>query len=109
MKVRLKLDVIEELMLKNGIFSWSELSRKIGVDESTISLIRRGKREVGPRVRKRILDYFKVSPEEVFYFAPEITKCQEGCFQATESNLGAHRRPRHPRSDSCPQGHRDDY
>jgi len=111
MKVRLKLDAIKQLMLKNGIFSWSELARRVGVDESTISLIRRGKREVGPKVRKLILDYFQVSPEEVFYFAPEITKCQEMCVWATKSNhkdagqnnLGALHHPHHSRGNSRPQ------
>lgn len=63
--------IIREMQRRN-ITSINELARNIGISESMMHLLMRGKRNPGPRVIGLMLDFFGVNYEKIF--AESLTK-----------------------------------
>ena len=55
---------LRELRIKTGL-SIKELSEKIGIDKSSLSLMERGERPLNPRTLKKFCDFYNVKPNEL--------------------------------------------
>lgn len=62
----LKKEYIEKEKVKRDIQSTNELAREIGISESMLSLLMRGKRNPGPKAIGLMLSYFGVAYEKIF-------------------------------------------
>lgn len=44
----------------------SEISQDTGIHKSDLSKIIRGKRSIGPKLRKKLVEYTKIPPDQLF-------------------------------------------
>ncbi|WP_127532776.1 helix-turn-helix domain-containing protein [Paenibacillus kobensis] len=59
-------EYVEGEMRRRGINSTNELAREIGISDSMMSLLMRGKRNPGPKAVGLMLEYFGVTYEKIF-------------------------------------------
>lgn len=55
---------LKELRLKSGL-TIKELSEKIGIDKSSISLMESNKRPINAKVLKKFCEFYKVKPNDI--------------------------------------------
>lgn len=65
-KILLNTDYIEKEMARRGITSVNELAREIGISESMLCLLMKGKRNPGPKAIGLMISYFNVNFEKIF-------------------------------------------
>lgn len=65
-KIVLNTEYIIKEMKRRNIESTNELARQIGISESMLNLLMRGKRNPGPKVIGSMLSYFNVNFEKIF-------------------------------------------
>lgn len=62
----LNTDYLHREMQRRGITSVNELARNIGISESMMHLLMRGKRNPGSKAIALMMDYFGVNYEKIF-------------------------------------------
>lgn len=65
-KIVLNTEYVIREMDRRNIKSINELAREIGISESMMNLLMRGKRNPGPKVIGLMIDYFGVNYEKIF-------------------------------------------
>lgn len=71
-QIVLNKDYVCKEMERRGIESMNALAREIGISESMLNLLMRGKRQPGRTTISQMLSYFNVNFEKIF--TEELTK-----------------------------------
>lgn len=71
--IKIKKDFIEKYMKSNKI-SLNNLAKQIGISSATLSRLLTGTRNPGQVVIGRMLSFFCVDFEQIFYYDPALTK-----------------------------------